>query len=612
MSDLYQKGLNFEKLNKPDEAIGVFLELIKNEPENNAAAEHLATLYENQNQLENAEKFYNICLKNNYKPERIPFRLACLNIERGNFDKALKYINLCPNQQDTDILRKKAITLKNLNKPDETIKVFLKLAEIEPQNMENFEELGALYENQNQLENAEKFYNICLKNNYKPDEMLLHLSIISAAAGTIDKFCEYFLRINDKRAYLNDDIYHTLIKTISRFTINGAHDKAANLIKVVYENCALGGKDKRSLNTLFNCAEILLGKTKLQSFPQILHIEPTSKCNFDCVMCSKHNNGFELSNSQKDELKEMIPYACAITYTGGEPLLYPHIMELVKTAAQAGLVQTFITNASLLTEKIIKDFARWGVTLAVSIDAPEKEIYEDIRRGGKFEILIKNLELIKKYKALFPHFVTELDFVVMEKNYRYIEQMMDFAAQYAFNRVVFNPISTQPNYSKNFLEYIKNSKLNIFKKAQKHNIALSHCLADHYFESITVPEIKIAEVKKDIRRPEMADDVFVSNLNAALKQLISYKMPTQNSNVLCTLPWTSLFLMERAKTAPGCLCETLEGDWKKYKTLRQMFNSNLFTRYRSAMLSQNKNTLCRAACATKLIPQTHKKQERYN
>jgi MoaA/NifB/PqqE/SkfB family radical SAM enzyme len=80
------------------------------------------------------------------------------------------------------------------------------------------------------------------------------------------------------------------------------------------------------------------------------------------------------------------------------------------------------TNGLLLTEEMwnklshIHDLIH---SIEISVDAATKETYEKIRRGGKWEILLKNLEFISTLKLSD----VRLSFVVQDSNYM---EMCDF------------------------------------------------------------------------------------------------------------------------------------------------------------------------------------------
>jgi wyosine [tRNA(Phe)-imidazoG37] synthetase (radical SAM superfamily) len=150
---------------------------------------------------------------------------------------------------------------------------------------------------------------------------------------------------------------------------------------------------------------------KVGAFPPCLQIEPTSVCNFRCIMCyqcdstfNKKSDGYmgnmslELFKDIVDEVQGQIE---ALTFSSrGEPLLNENLPEMLNYCEDKFLGLKLNTNASLLTEKNIHTLLSSHLqTLVFSIDAAEKEAYETIRVNSNFEKLIDNLELFSKIRS---------------------------------------------------------------------------------------------------------------------------------------------------------------------------------------------------------------------
>jgi|TARA_Y100000310_G_scaffold344458_1_gene457328 radical SAM protein with 4Fe4S-binding SPASM domain len=104
----------------------------------------------------------------------------------------------------------------------------------------------------------------------------------------------------------------------------------------------------------------------------------------------------------------------------GEPLLHPKIVEMVKYAKDKGIVEVqFNTNAQLLTEDLSRRLIDAGLDRIIfSVDGATTETYEKIRRGGKYDRLVNNIETflrLKKEKGTkLP--LTRIQFVKMKEN----------------------------------------------------------------------------------------------------------------------------------------------------------------------------------------------------
>lgn len=140
--------------------------------------------------------------------------------------------------------------------------------------------------------------------------------------------------------------------------------------------------------------------------PLKLHLEPTSHCNLRCVMCpqsmgaTKGNGHMDMGLYQKiiDEVKE---YVLEINlFFRGEPLLHPKIADMVRIAQEAGIAVHLNTNATLLRGHLVDALLDAKLSkLTISFDAGEKEAYEKMRVGAKFEKTLENVLGFLKTKA---------------------------------------------------------------------------------------------------------------------------------------------------------------------------------------------------------------------
>lgn len=149
----------------------------------------------------------------------------------------------------------------------------------------------------------------------------------------------------------------------------------------------------------------------LDEYPPCLQIEPSSICNFRCVMCYQSDPSFSSGKSTymgfmplelfKQVIDQAEGHVEAVTLASrGEPLLHRQIVDMLRYCRGKFLALKVNTNASVLTEEIIHALFNSDVqTIVFSIDAAEKALYERIRVRGNFERLLQNLERFRDIKA---------------------------------------------------------------------------------------------------------------------------------------------------------------------------------------------------------------------
>ena len=185
-----------------------------------------------------------------------------------------------------------------------------------------------------------------------------------------------------------------------------------------------------------------------------LQLELSVKCNSNCIMCPRNKltrdgkPGFMSFNLAKKIIDEAYDMGARLLKPQwfGEPLLSPDFEKIVGYAKNKGMRIMLITNGSLLDEKK-RDFVLKNCNkIFFSIDSADKDRYEGIRRGLKFDKVVANLEaLFKKKNASESEakiFVTADDLGKggMDELRKYFEGMCD---QVIINKEVLHSVEVK-------------------------------------------------------------------------------------------------------------------------------------------------------------------------
>ncbi|MFC1623837.1 radical SAM/SPASM domain-containing protein [Candidatus Omnitrophota bacterium] len=145
-----------------------------------------------------------------------------------------------------------------------------------------------------------------------------------------------------------------------------------------------------------------IGKTAIAPAPRLLMLEVTNACNLKCRMCQNPNMTRARGYMDVELGKRTIREAAQIgikeiaLFSTGEPLLYARLDELIIEAKRQKLYCYLSSNGLLLEEKSAEMICRYGLdSFKFSIDASDKEEYEDTRINGDFDKLISNIRLLK-------------------------------------------------------------------------------------------------------------------------------------------------------------------------------------------------------------------------
>ncbi len=122
-----------------------------------------------------------------------------------------------------------------------------------------------------------------------------------------------------------------------------------------------------------------LDKRELYRFPwsmndnPIAWLEVTDICNIHCEGCYRqHMTGHKTLEQVKDEVLFFKKWRNPdnVSIAGGEPLIYPHIVELVAFIAEQGIKPIVLTNAKALTPELLHELKRAGIAgFTIHIDS---------------------------------------------------------------------------------------------------------------------------------------------------------------------------------------------------------------------------------------------------
>lgn len=241
----------------------------------------------------------------------------------------------------------------------------------------------------------------------------------------------YYLKKNNKK--FNEQINH-ILKVLINTSLNYKEDSLVlakiiiNLEKFLKNNYLLFNNEFIPSDLeLFeiskidenNYANYLIYRYKyliypiskvVDNYPPCLQIEPTSKCNFRCIMCYQSDKSFSdkkqgfMGDMNFEVYKKIIDEVAgkiqAITLASrGEPTLNKNLIKFLDYSKNKFLAFKINTNASLLNDELIHKILQCNVqTIVFSIDSAEKNQYEKIRIKSNFDRILNNLQNFTKIK----------------------------------------------------------------------------------------------------------------------------------------------------------------------------------------------------------------------
>lgn len=163
---------------------------------------------------------------------------------------------------------------------------------------------------------------------------------------------------------------------------------------------------------------------RLPSSAPILRVHPTRRCNLACAHCYASSGPGARQALGLGLLSTCLGDAVALGYrhlavSGGEPLLYDGLAELLARARSLGMYTHITSNGILATADVWDRVAPLVDFAAISIDGTPSEHDALRRRTGAFVTTVRNLQAIRASGVPFgivftltQHNVDSLDFVV--------------------------------------------------------------------------------------------------------------------------------------------------------------------------------------------------------
>lgn len=156
---------------------------------------------------------------------------------------------------------------------------------------------------------------------------------------------------------------------------------------------------------------------------RVLQVHPTRRCNLRCLHCYSASGPEVREELPLAPLLAAVESAAAEGYTvlgcsGGEPVLYPYLPELLAQARALGMLTTVTSNGMLLDEARLELLAGKVSVLAISLDGMPESHDRMRSRGGAFDAMKANLPGVRASGVPFgfiftltQHNLHELDWV---------------------------------------------------------------------------------------------------------------------------------------------------------------------------------------------------------
>ncbi len=137
-----------------------------------------------------------------------------------------------------------------------------------------------------------------------------------------------------------------------------------------------------------------------------IYIEPTNRCNLNCVTCVRNTWDEPLGEMSSavfsrivEGLKMFSPPPSVFFGGLGEPLAHPNIIDMVSQVKSLGSSAELITNGTLLTRSLSAQLVDAGLDMLwVSLDGATPASYQDVRLGAALPEVLSNLQEFRQVR----------------------------------------------------------------------------------------------------------------------------------------------------------------------------------------------------------------------
>lgn len=181
-----------------------------------------------------------------------------------------------------------------------------------------------------------------------------------------------------------------------------------------------------------------------------LFIKPTFRCSANCIHC-RHRR--ELYRKQVDKEKLTLDHfkqlfleanrlgTDSLHISGGEPTLYPYLMELVRAGKQYSWFVILNSNGSEMDSERASNLLKSGLdAIILSIHSANPQIHDSMRqRDGMWEKVVRCVKLMSEAKReINPGFILMTQTIVTRQNYLDLHNILGLVSQMAVDAHAFS------------------------------------------------------------------------------------------------------------------------------------------------------------------------------
>jgi MoaA/NifB/PqqE/SkfB family radical SAM enzyme len=274
----------------------------------------------------------------------------------------------------------------------------------------------------------------------------------------------------------------------------------------------------------------------------------------------------------------------------GENFCHQHILEILDRLGGSGIRTHIVTNGLVIKGDIADSVVRNKIErLSISVDAATEETYQNIRRGGKLQDLISNIQYINQLKRLYhqktPYLI--LTFIGMKQNIHEFPAFIELCQQLEVDTMMLQGLNEHDPVKGDSLLWHKDVSIKYYHEgkalADKYGIFIDLFPPDQFQEEAQiVPEEGISQVSLSQKGADpQPQGAHHDNEDSAVVQW----------RKKCQDPWTRTFITHSGEVRSCCAGYTL-GNLHE-NPFPDIWQGERYNRLRSQIISKSPPGKCR-------------------
>lgn len=185
-----------------------------------------------------------------------------------------------------------------------------------------------------------------------------------------------------------------------------------------------------------------------------MEIEFSRVCNFRCSYCYVEEKTECTGELSRQELKDVILQAKQlgarkIIILGGEPSIYPHLVEMLDFLSGEGLEVEMFTNGSGINQELAAVLARHKVRIALKLNSRNEQIQDRLAgKKGAFRLINNALSALQKAGYPSDQLFLAISTVICQQNINELPSLWQWLRQEGIEPY-FEVITPQANAQEN-------------------------------------------------------------------------------------------------------------------------------------------------------------------